>query len=470
MKARSSLHLALAFILSVPATTVAQDRIAVNLEGVPTDSVPAKPAVTAEAEKKEAVSFLKPQVIQNMRLQDQRGLAVFEAPKQDKTPFTGFRLDWGGAFSQQFQALDHDNTAQPRILKDAVGKSYDANELLEIGAGFNLASANLNLNAQLAPGIRVALESYMSSRHHNEFWVKGGYLQFDRSPIDHPLLNEVMEYVTIKAGMFELNYGDAHFRRSDGGNVIYNPFVENYILDSFNTEIGTEIYLRTGPWMAMAGVTDGQNKGGITTPSQRGPAFLAKLGYDKQLTPVLRTRLTGSVYNVNKTPSANLFGGDRTGSHYFGVLENTVSTTSAQFTSGRINPGLRNELTAVQVNPFVKLGGLELFGVIERATGKAFAEEAEREWSQYAGEVVYRFLPKEQLYVGARYNTVTGTLQGMADEISVSRAALAAGWFVTPNVLLKGEYVTQKYSDFPSADIRNGGGFNGFVVEGAISF
>ena len=39
----------------------------------------------------------------------------------------------------------------------------------------------------------------------------------------------------------EINYGDAHFRRSDNGNAIYNPFVGNYIMDAFTTEIGGEV-------------------------------------------------------------------------------------------------------------------------------------------------------------------------------------------------------------------------------------
>jgi hypothetical protein len=32
------------------------------------------------------------------------------------------------------------------------------------------------------------------------------------------------------------------------------------------------------------------------------------------------------------------------------------------------------------------------------------------------------------------------------------------------------EYVTQKYLDFPTRDIRNGGRFKGFLVEGVIAF
>jgi hypothetical protein len=463
----------LAALLGVAPASAQQsaERLAQNDTNRPADTVRAATEEKTESEAEKARFSTQPATtIQYMRHADQRGINVFETPKAPGAPYTGFRLDWTAAFTQQFQGLDHSNTAQPRTLTDASGNPYNANQLLDIGWGFNLATANLGINAQLAPGIRVALESYMSSRHHNEFWVKGGYLQVDESPIDHPALNRIMEYVTIKAGMFQLNYGDAHFRRSDNGNAIYNPFVENNILDSFNTEIGTEIYFRTGPWMAMVGVTDGVNKGGVNVPDQRGPAFLGKLGFDQQLSPDLRVRLTGSAYTVDKTPSNNLFNGDRTGSRYYSVMENTTSSIASQFTSGRVNPGFTNQLTAFQINPFVKLRGLEFFGVIEQAEGKHNAETDTRSWSQYSGDLVYRFLPAEQLYVAGRYNTASGRLRGMTEDVSVDRTALAAGWFITPSILVKGEYVNQQYNDFPALDIRNGGKFNGFVVEGVIAF
>jgi hypothetical protein len=405
--------------------------------------------------------------IQYIRPADQRGINVFETSKEAGAPYAGFKLDWTAAFSQQFQGLEHSNAASPRMINDAAGKPFNANELGDIGWGFNLAAANLGINAQLAPGVRLALESYMSSRHHNEFWVKGGYVQVDESPIDLPVLHTLMQYLTIKAGMFELNYGDAHFRRTDNGNSFFNPFVENNILDAFNTEIGTEIYAQTGPFMAMVGITDGVNKGGVTNPDARGPAYLAKLAFDQQLTPLIRTRLSGSMYSVAKTPSNNLYFGDRSGSRYFNVLDN--STGSNHF-NARINPGFSNEMRAIQINPFVKVAGLEFFGVLERAEGKHMAETERREWTQLAGEVVYRFLPGEQLYVAGRYNTASGHLRNIANELSVDRTGFAAGWFMTPSILLKAEYVNQKYNDFPVLDIRHGGKFNGFMVEGAIAF
>ena len=43
------------------------------------------------------------------------------------------------------------------------------------------------------------------------------------------------------------------------------------------------------------------------------------------------------------------------------------------------------------------------------------------------------------------------------DNVKVDRLALAAGFFVTKNMLMKGEYVIQNYKDFPVTDYRNGG-------------
>ena len=415
-----------------------------------------------EAAEKAAPSMAKTLIIQNMRPQDQRGLVVFEPPKEDDIPFEGFALDFGAAFTQQFQALDHSNTAVARIVDGT-----NVNELADLGPGFNLATANLYLNAQLAPGVRVALEGYMSSRHHSEFWVKGGYLQIDRSPIDIEALHTLMQYVTLKAGHFEINYGDAHFRRSDNGNALFNPFVGNYIMDAFATEIGAEAYVRAGPWLAMVGVTNGEIKGAVTDPDTRAPSFIGKFGYDRELDPRMRIRLTGSVYTTQKSNNNTLYAGDRAGSRYYNVMDNAAG---ADFRNGRINPGLTDKVTAWQINPFVKVGGLELFGVYEKAAGRSAAEAAERDWSQYAADVVYRFLPGETVYVGGRYNVVEGELAGVADPVSLDRFQLGAGWFVTPTVLLKGEYVSQSYRDFPAADIRNGGKFDGFVIEGVVSF
>jgi hypothetical protein len=349
------------------------------------------------------------------------------------------------------------------------GKQTNANQLMDIGAGFNNADANVYLNAQLARGIRVAMTSYLSSRHHNETWVKDGYLLIDDSPVKVAALENLMKYVTIRAGHFEINYGDAHFRRSDNGNAMFNPFVGNYLMDAFTTEIGGEVYVRANGLLAMGGITGGEVKGMVQNPQGRSFAYLGKLGFDKQLQAKTRVRLTGSIYTTKKSASNTLYSGDRAGSRYYDVLENSTSTESANAWSGNIRPGFANRVTALQLNPFVKVGGLELFGVAEQAKGRASTEAADRTWRQYAGDVVYRFLG-DQLYVGGRYNVAKGELAGVANDVSANRMQLGGGWFLTPNVLLKGEYVNQKYNDFPTTDIRNGGKFHGVMVEGVVAF
>jgi hypothetical protein len=54
--------------------------------------------------------------------------------------------------------------------------------------------------------------------------------------------------------------------------------------------------------------------------------------------------------------------------------------------------------------------------------------------------------------------------------VIVKRSQIGGGWFLTPNVLTKIEFVNQKYLDFAPTDIRNGGNFKGFMVEGVVAF
>jgi len=428
------------------------------------------PPTSAESTTKAApakVSLYRPMEIQHIRPSDIRGINVFESPKDDEVAFKGFTLSFGGAFTQQFQGLQHSNQANP-----VVTNGVNANQLISIGHGFNNAVANLNVNAQIAPGIRVAMTSYLSARHHQESWVKDGYLLIDASPIDYAPLNAIMKYTTLRVGHFEINYGDQHFRRSDNGNGIDNPFVGNLIMDAFTTEIGAEAYVRANGFLAMAGMTGGEVHGQVTAPEKRAPTYLAKVGYDKKFNDLLRFRLTSSLYKTDRSASNTLFTGDRGGSRYYDVLENTASTETANAWSGNIRPGLSNRITSYVVNPFIRLAGLEYFGTFEQAKGSALtvADPKFRIWKQYSNEVLYRFLNSEKAYFGARYNVANGPLPGMTGIVGADRLQVGGGWFVTPNVLGKIEWVHQNYNNFPLTDIRSGGKFKGFMVEGVVGF
>jgi len=458
---------------SMPALALAQTQAPTQIAAAGTvvpadDKTPPADTMKSNITKKTLSPFYSsaPKIeIQNIRPTDMRGLNVYESPKDEGVAYTGFKLNWGAGFTQQFQGLDHSNTASAKVVN-----GVDANKLIQIGHGFNNAEANLYMNAQVAKGIRVALTSYLSTRHHNETWVKDGYFLIDQSPINVDVLNNIMKYVTLRIGHFEINYGDAHFRRTDAGNAMFNPLVGNYIMDAFTTEVGGEVYVRKSGFLAMGGMTGGEVRGQVQKPQQRAPTYLGKLGFDKQLTEDVRFRLMGSLYQTAKSINNTLYSGDRGGSRYYDVLENTASSETAQAWSGAIQPGLSSKVRALQLNPFVKVKGFEFFGIAEQAKGRNATELTDRTWNQYSGEALYRFLADDRVYVAGRYNTAKGQLVGITNDVSVDRYNLGAGWFITPNVMMKGEWVNQKYNDFPTTDIRSGGKFKGFMVEGVVAF
>ncbi len=132
-------------------------------------------------------------------------------------------------------------------------------------SNFNLATSNLDLDVALANGVRMHLRTYLSSQNHNEAYVKGGYLQVDRLDfIQEDFLGGLMDKLRFKVGHMELNYGDNHFRRTDNAQAIFNPFVGNYIMDSFTTEVAGEVYYYSGPMFAMIGLSNGKLNQSVT--------------------------------------------------------------------------------------------------------------------------------------------------------------------------------------------------------------
>ena len=416
--------------------------------------------------------------IQYFRFYDQRGINVFETTKEAPT-FQGFRVRFGAGFTQQYQAITHENKGATNF--------QTTNRLYPLQDGFMTAQANLNMDVQLADGIRLNLTTYLSSRHHNEAWVKGGYIQFDKLPFKGKFWDNLMKITTIKVGHMEVNFGDAHFRRPDGGQTMYSPFMEGLIMDDFATEIGGEVFVQKNGFFGLLGVTNGMIKGHVDSvfetqyddDTRRAPSIYLKGGIDKQLSEKLRLRLSGSYYTNPSSGGSGLtlFGGDRTGSNYQNVMEKVPygtanpASTAVAF-SGRLNPGFSKKLSALMFNGFVKYSGFELFGTYEIAKGRTKNEVNTRNFNQFSIDGLYRFGSKENIFIGAKYNTVSGRLAGAAftDDISVNRTAFAAGWFLTRNILMKGEYVIQNYNDFPTSDYRSSGKFSGVVIEAIVGF
>lgn len=394
--------------------------------------------------------------LDNYRYPDQRGIDQFEAPKDTVSTFDGVHVRVGGASTIQFQDLSHEN---------------DLNNLQELEGNFNLATANLDLDVALYDGVRMHLRTFLSSQHHTEAYVKGGYIQIDKLDfVSKGFLEGLMDHVRIKIGHMENNYGDAHFRRTDNAMALYNPFVGNYLMDSYTTEVGGEVYVFNGPWLGMVGLTNGKLNQSTAGDGETHPSFLAKVGYDNHADEGLRFRLTGSVFHSghNYDRGNYLYTGDRAGSRYYNVFTD-VDGNGDGFRAGRIAPSFKNEMTSFMINPFLKYGGLEFFGIYETSNGKDKGQTDTRNYTQLSGELIYRFGTDDDLYIGGRYNTVDGELAS-GDNITVNRLQLGGGWFMTKNILMKAEYVNQDYNDYPAGDIHAGGNFNGFTLEAAISF
>lgn len=399
-----------------------------------------------------SVAFAQQPALQYFRPNDQDGLNIFETSKDNDVEFEGVKVRVGGDFALQFQGISQENTA---------------NSVDTLGNNFNLPTANLNLDVQLADGLRMHLRTYLSSRHHTEAYVKGGYLQIDKLDfISNGFLSGFMDIATIRVGMDEIEYGDTHHRRSDNARAIYNPFVGNYIMDAFTTEPFMEVILQNNGLLGVIGATNGRlNQNVRENPSSnpdKGIVFYGKLGYDNQINEDLRFRITGSLYTSSSENTRDyIYGGDRAGGRYYAVME------GSDF-SGRYNPRFAYQ-TAFQVNPFLKASGFEFFGVFEivnngdDAVGGGF--------TQIGAEALYRFGSAEQVYLGGRYNSVSGEVSDAAQTMNINRLNIGGGWYLTKNVLTKVEFVSQTYDgDGFSSSVYDGGKFNGLVIEAVIGF
>jgi len=397
--------------------------------------------------------------------------AQFEPPQVKGEDFTEVKVKVGGDFALQYQGISH----------------HADSALIPLGTGFNLPTANFNLDVDLARGVKLNLQTYLSARHHNEAWVKGGYIMLDELPfIKSDVIDRIMDNVTIWVGDMELNYGDAHFRRSDNGNVIHNPFVGNYIMDGFTTAPAMEVMYRNNGLLLMAATSTGQLRQDLTLyanntftayDAHKELGFYWKAGYDKAFNDKIRARLTVSGYHMPESNHrSTLYFGDRTGSRYYLVMNLQKSGAAAvDIKSNHLNtyftPGTATKTNAYMVNLFSRIYGFEFFGTFENATG-LYPTSKEFRFNQIAAEALYRFGKEENFYVGGRYNVVKGntdTKNPASVDQTVSRIQFGAGWYMLKSTLVKLEYVKQDYSEFIQT-FGADAGFKGLMFEATVSF
>ncbi len=376
------------------------------------------------------------------------------------------------------QAIVQDN------VKDTVGADGISSRRLR--SGFQTAYGNMSFLADFNKQMELYFDIFLADKpHQDRLQGDEGYMLIRELPGpvgDIPLVKMVFEKINVKAGQFETDFGDSHYRRSNNAAVQRNALVGNPIIDPRATEVGMEIYTDEGalpfPVGAMAGFGSGTDTGDFKKGHQY--SLRGKLWGN----PMEKLRTSASVYQVdhsgNSSSFTNLFRANRSGGTFAGLFDDGTSP-------GDITPGQGKRVFASQFDATWEGNPVELYGNIgwfqDTDTNGITVGTPTESWLYYTGEAIYRFTPR--LYAAARYSGAsagqlvssasnTGSVQsdGMAHRIEVG-----GGYWLAKTLLLKAEYVYQIYKGFSSSGSQVSGvdawrdpSFNGVITEVSFSF
>jgi hypothetical protein len=381
---------------------------------------------------------------------------------------------WGSAAQAQLKLTDTDTTKLFMTLR-TVGTAqslqhenvFDAKgaPLPELSAGFQNAFGDLGFIGKFGKNeeIEVVFDLYLSSRNHpSTTYGNEGYMILRGVPENLKsigFLEPILAKVDLKAGHFLVNFGDALQHRSNNAIVQNNPLVGNFVIDPNIVSIGMEVSNKTTENSRVAWML-GVSNGTTTEDWNQGRGFALHGKVAVYPIKSLRTSLSyiATDQSDNPTKSAGgsaiqMFSGNRSGERYAGVLGGGQAP-------GGVFPQAGEKFSAAQFDVTYDEASfpIKLYGHYGRTQDKdlngSLAGAPEETWSYYAGDVVYKFSPT--LYAAARYSSAsTDKLQGRVTDGKVNRMQLGGGLWLTKNLLVKLEYVTQKYDGFRAGDMVN---------------
>lgn len=372
------------------------------------------------------------------------------------------------------QTLDHKN------VFNAAGA-----ELPKLEPGFQNAFGDLGFIGKFGKKqeIEVVFDLYLSSRNHpSTTYGNEGYMILHGVPENLEnlkFLEPILEKIDIKAGHFLVDFGDNNLHRSNNAMVQKNPLVGNFVVDPNIVSIGMQVNSKPG---TRFGWLIGANNGTTTEDWTvgRGFAVNGKLIFY----PIKPLRLSTSYMaadnssNATKTAGGSalqMFSGNRSGERYAGVMGGGQAP-------GNVFPQAGEQVTAAQFDVTYDDDAfpIKVYGHIGRTQDKDINGNAagtpEETWNYYTGDVVYKFTPA--LYGAVRYSgATTDMLNGRETDGKVNRLQVGGGFWLTRNMLMKLEYVTQKYRGFRQGDMVNNNiqawrnpEFDGFVAEVSFAF
>ena len=372
------------------------------------------------------------------------------------------------------QALDHKN-------------AYDSKgvALPKVEPGFQNAFGDLGFVGKFGKKqeLEVVFDLYLSSRNHpSTTYGDEGYMILHGVPENLEslkFLRPVLSKVDIKAGQMLLNFGDAIQQRSNNAIVQKNPLVGNFVVDPNIVSIAMEVSNKPGGrYQWLAGISNG-----TTTEdwnAGRGFAYHGKLA----VYPIQPLRASLSYIAADNSENATkaaggsaiqMFSGNRSGERYAGILGGGQAPGGVFPQAGEKFSAAQFDVTFDDKNIPVKFYG-NYGRTKDRDINGSAAGTPEETWNYYAAQVVYRFTPA--LYAAARYSgATTSMLGGAPSDGKVNRIQLGGGLWLTKNLLMKVEYVDQKYRGFAAGQMVNNGiqawrdpEFSGVISEVSFAF
>lgn len=370
------------------------------------------------------------------------------------------------------QALNHKNVFDPK-----------GNALAKVSPGFQNAFGDLGFIGKFGKNeeITVVMDLYLSSRNHpSQTYGNEGYILLRGVPENLQslsFLKPVLNKVDIKAGHMLVDFGDAAEHRSNNAIVQKNPLIGNFVVDPNIVSIGMQVSSKPGRFGWLLG---GSN--GTTTEDWnvgRGFAYNAKVyAYPVQ---GLRTSLSYIAADQSDNPNKSgggsqlqMFTGNRSGERYAGVLGGGQAP-------GNVFPQAGEKFSAAQFDVTWDTGSpIKLYGHYGRTQdldiNGTLPGTPEEKWTYYAADVKYEITPA--LYAAARYSGANvDKLAGNVSNGTVNRIQVGGGFWLSKNLLMKVEYVQQKYSGFSEGQIVNNNiaawrdpSFSGLISEVSFRF
>lgn len=337
----------------------------------------------------------------------------------------------------RFQALQQQNV------------SIDGVKQAGLDPGIQDPFASLSFLASIPDKLDVYFDLYVASRPHpNTMYAHEGYLLFKQlpAPFDAGPLGKLFDYVNLKVGAFDLDFGDDNYRRSNNARVQRNPLIGNSIVDPNVEELGGELYSVKGPLYWLIGVGSG------TTTEYFDYGSSASVHGKLWAYPLPDLRTSVSAYHVDLSgtnmtdQTSDLYYAGRSGEPFAAVFGGGDDPGTLLLGGGK-------DVTAVQADATWNHWPFEIYSNVgyEQDTdtnGPTPGNPAER-WVYGTVEPVFHFTPA--LYVAARYSFgVANAVGGVETDGWADRIEVGAGYWLTRDILTKIEYVYQQYHGFGS--------------------